>query len=120
MKEVKDDAIGRNFANERSQVNPDPAVAEAATDYAYELIPVLERQDRAGDYRSESVPDVDELTVGDFVATRGRPDGEPVGYQVSMNVWVITNTYYEIVAGPEFQEGALPKDLDFDATEGAD
>ncbi len=117
VKEVKNETIGRNMANSgRNKIDPDPAVAEAVTDYVDELLPILSRRDQDDEFLEEEIDGVD-ITVGDYVRTRGRVGGESVDYQTSMVVWRLCNRYFEQVAGPEFEDESLPKELGFQTTE---
>jgi hypothetical protein len=121
VKEVKNEALGRNLANSgRNEIDPDPAVAEAVTDYADELLPILRERGRAEVFLEEDLDDVD-ATLGEFLSTRGQLSrSRAVPYTVSMQVWRLCNQYFENVAGPEFEDENLPKEIGFETTGAAD
>jgi len=116
VKEVKNRNLGKELSNPRKDTSGrNRAVAEAVTDYATELLPVLSRQGERELFRDEDIGD-QELTVGDFIDDRGAPDGNPLAYTVSMKVWTICNRHFEDVAGPQFEDAGLPREKGFDAT----
>jgi len=116
VKEVKNQALNSELSNPRqSNDSRDRAVAEAVTDYATELLPVLRRREHADEFRSEDVGD-GELTIGEFIDTRGAPEATPLRYTLSMKVWSVCNEYFERVAGPEFENESLPRETGFETT----
>jgi len=116
VKEVKNQSLGKELSNPRqNRSGRNRAVAEAVSDYAAELFPILERQERAEEFRDEEIPRT-ELSVGEYLESRGAPNREPLPYTDSMRVWRIVNQYFEEVAGPKFEDEGLIKERNFDAT----
>lgn len=107
----------RDFSAQRR----DRLVAEAAVDYINELLPVVKRKGDAEDFGSKTV-DLGrdgEVSVEEFAQSRGTTDDDgrvPYPYQVSMEIWNICNTYFEQIAGAEFEQQGLPAETGFDST----
>lgn len=106
----------RDFTERRR----DLLVAEVVVDYVQELASVLEKQSKTADDEDGESPDEDEflnqsvsvsdrrdITLEEFARTRGRFDGAPLDYRVSMEAWAVCNRYFEDVAGAEFEQGSV-------------
>jgi len=100
----------------------DRYITERVVDYVHELRPLLEKQGTEDVFLSEEIGSVDgeSITMDRFAERRGRiSTGEgtrAIPYEASMEAWHICNSYFERVAGPEFEDGSLPSDSGFDTT----